>query len=133
MTVQLDTSEVAPAQRSEFWAAGTARLLGPIGIRTLVERPFSGRILGHHVERRVDDVERVLDVVRGQVEQLVRGHRVRPPRAHGILQALGGLLRHQTESIGVSGRTGMSSPTQFGNAPSYRSATMRPWCTATTA
>jgi AraC-like DNA-binding protein len=49
MTVQLDTSEVAPAQRSEFWAAGTARLLGPIGIRTLVERPFSGRILGHHL------------------------------------------------------------------------------------
>jgi hypothetical protein len=45
-----------------------------------------------------------LDVVRGQVEQLVRGHRVRPPRAHGILQALGGLLRHQTESIGVSGQ-----------------------------
>ena len=49
MTVQLDTSEVAPAKRSAFWAAGTARLLGPIGVRSLVERPFSGRILGHHL------------------------------------------------------------------------------------
>ena len=49
MTVQLDTSEVAPAKRSAFWAAGTARLLGPVGVRSLVERPFSGRILGHHL------------------------------------------------------------------------------------
>src|SRR6185437_10408741 len=50
MTVQLDTSEVAPADRSAFWEAGTARLLGgPLGIRSLVERPFSGRILGHHL------------------------------------------------------------------------------------
>ena len=49
MTVQLDTSEVAPADRSAFWAEGTARLLGPLAIRPLVERPFSGRILGHHL------------------------------------------------------------------------------------
>ena len=46
MTVQLDTSEVAPAKRSAFWAAGTARLLGPIGIRSLagLTPPRSGEV-----------------------------------------------------------------------------------------
>ncbi len=49
MTVQLDTSEVAPADRSAFWAEGVPRLLGPMDVTPLLERPFAGRILGHHL------------------------------------------------------------------------------------
>ena len=49
MTVLLDTSEVAPAERSAFWSQGAARLFAPMGFRPLLERPFSGRILGHRL------------------------------------------------------------------------------------
>jgi AraC-like DNA-binding protein len=49
MTVLLDTSDVAPADRGAFWSEGAARLFQPMGVQPLVDRPFSGRVLGHHL------------------------------------------------------------------------------------
>ena len=49
MTVLLDTSDVAPADRSTFWSEGAARLFQPMGVQPLVDRPFSGRVLGHRL------------------------------------------------------------------------------------
>jgi AraC-like DNA-binding protein len=49
MTVVLDTSAVAPSERSAFWSAQAARLFAPMGFHPLRERPYAGRLLGHHL------------------------------------------------------------------------------------
>jgi AraC-like DNA-binding protein len=49
MTVVLDTSSIAPAERSEFWSVQATRLFAPMEFHALRERPYSGRLLGHHL------------------------------------------------------------------------------------
>jgi AraC-like DNA-binding protein len=49
MTVLLDTRSAAPADRSEYWSAGTTELFFPLQFQPFVSRPFAGRIIGHHI------------------------------------------------------------------------------------
>jgi AraC-like DNA-binding protein len=82
MTVLLDTSDVAPAERSALWSQGAARFFAPMDVQPLHERPFSGRILGHRLGP--------IDVLR------VAGD------AHRVQRTVADVAQHDPERLHVS-------------------------------
>jgi AraC-like DNA-binding protein len=46
MRVLLDTADVRPAERFDFWTEGASRLFCPLEIRQAWSRPFAGRVVG---------------------------------------------------------------------------------------
>jgi AraC-like DNA-binding protein len=97
MAVLLDTSDVAPAERAALWSQSASQLFAPMDVQPLHERPFAGRILGHHlgpidVLRVAGDAHRVRRTVADVVQH-------DPERLHVSLLTRGALL------IGQDGRS----------------------------